>query len=347
MSDMQPVRGPGTPLQGDPPRGAAVGVSVGPEGEKPLTTAQRTSLERLIIKIMALSNSKAPEIWAALRHQLHIANDGELTALHFEPAEQLLQTRLDQAQQTHAGRQLMQQLTDLLPQGNNRQAVSEYIRREFGHTVLSQLEPAQLLEVVALLQNGQLNIPQPQQAAITDRTLLPAEHHALNQQIIRLAAITGELPSDIWQSVMTMMGLKAGDPIPARHFPLLMQFLQGHMTLSQQAAPTLATVQAALKQPTNDDEQRAIADYCLHHFNAQPQSVLTPAQVSAVMQFLFLHRLTRTQSQHQTADIRLLQPALSPLIATEPVERTPGLTRSRWIVGAALLAVLVLIWVLI
>ncbi|WP_413737772.1 flagella biosynthesis regulator Flk [Sodalis sp. RH21] len=344
---MQPVRGPDTPLPGDPPRGAAASAPFGQEGEKPLTTAQRTSLERMIIKIMALSNSKAPEIWAALRHQLHIANDGELTARHFQPAEQLLQVRLEQAQQTHAGRQLMQQLTELLPKGNNRQAVSDYIRREFGHTVLSQLEPDQLLQVVALLQNGQLNIPQPQQAAITDRTLLPAEHHALNQQITRLAAISGESPADIWQSLMTMMGLKPGDPIPARHFQLLMQFLQGHVTLSQQASPTLSSVQAALKQPTNSDEQQAIEAYCKQHFNAAPQSILTPAQVGAVMQFLFIHRLARTQSQHQTSDSRLIQPAMSPLIATVPVESMRGVAKSRWIAGLALLAVLVLIWILI
>ncbi|HEY0209808.1 flagella biosynthesis regulator Flk [Acerihabitans sp.] len=343
---MQPVSGPGTPLQGDPPLATAGSAPLGQEGEKPLTTAQRTALERLIIKIMALSNSKAPEIWAALRHQLNIANDGELTARHFQPAEQLLQNRLDQAQQTHAGRQLMQQLTELLPQGNNRQAVSDFIRREYGHTVLSQLNPEQLVQVVALLQNGQLNIPQPQQSPITDRTLLPAEHHALNQQIIRLAAVTGESPAEIWQSLMIMMGLKSGDPIPARHFQLLMQFLQGHVTLSQQASPTLASVQATLKQPTSSEEQQAIEAYCQQHFNAPPQSVLTPAQVGAVMQFLFIYRLARTQSQHQTPDARLLQPAMSPLIATEPITPAARITRSRWIVALAVAGALLLIWIL-
>ena len=344
---MQPVRGPGTPLPGDPPHGRAETAAHLPDHERPLSTAQRTAIERLIVKIMALSNSKAPEIWAALRHHLQIPGESELTAAHFLPAEQFLQSRLDQVQQTHAGRQLMQQLTELLPKGNNRQAVSDYIRREFGHTVLSQLDSSQLLKVVELLQQGRLDIPQPQQAAISDRTLLPAEHHSLNQQITRLAAITGESPADLWQSLMTMMGLKAGDPIPSRHFPLLMQFLQGHVTLSQQPAPTLATLQAALKHPVSSDEQQAIEAYCLQHFNVTGQSVLSPAQASAVLQFLFIYRLSRTQSQHQTPDSRLLQPALNPLIATEPMEKSVGLIKSRWTIVLALVAALVLVWLLI
>ncbi|XBS68657.1 flagella biosynthesis regulator Flk [Acerihabitans sp. KWT182] len=344
---MQPVQGSGNSAPGDPPRGRIGAATPVRDDASPLSTAQRTALERLIVKIMALSSSKEPEIWAALRHQLDIPGEAELTSGQFLPAEQLLQDRLDLAQQTHAGRQLMQQLTDLLPQGNNRQAVSDYIRREFGHTVLSQLDAEQLQQVVELLQQGRLDIPQPQQAAISDRTLLPAEHNALSQQVIRLAAATGESPADIWQSLMNMMGLKSGDPIPARHFPLLMQFAQGHVALSQQAAPTLATVLAALKQPTSSEEQQAIEAYCLQHFNVTAQSVLTQAQVSAVMQFLFVYRLSRTQSQHRTADSRLLQPAMNPLIATEPRDQHPGLVKSRWVVLLALLAVLVLVWLLV
>ncbi|TKI03848.1 flagella biosynthesis regulator Flk [Martelella alba] len=344
---MQPVQGPVNGVSGDPPRNRADAAWHPANRGNPLTPSQRTAIERLIVKIMALGNSKAPEIWAALRHQLNIPGEDELTAEHFPQAEAFLQGRLDQAQQTHASRQLMQQLTDLLPQGNNRQAVSDYIRREFGHTVLSQLEPEQLLQVVELLQHGRLDIPSPQQAAISDRTLLPAEHNSLSQQIIRLAAATGESPADIRQNLMTMMGLKAGDPIPARHFPLLMQYLQGNVTLSQHPAPTLATLQAALKHPVSSDERQAMESYVLEHFDIAGQSALTPAQVTAVLQFLFISRLARTHSQHQTSDPRLLQPALNPLIATEPVEKFPGLAKSRWTVALAALAVLVLLWLLI
>ena len=72
----------------------------------------------------------------------------------------------------------MQQLTELLPQGNNRQAVSDFIRQQFGHTVLSQLSHSQLQQVLNLLQTGSLTIPHPQQTATSDRPLLPAEHQS-------------------------------------------------------------------------------------------------------------------------------------------------------------------------
>ncbi|MEX0631611.1 hypothetical protein M8494_03995 [Serratia ureilytica] len=94
--------------------------------DQPLSPAQRTTLEKLIVKIMTLSPAKPAEIWATLRHDLGADNGGELPGASFQPAEQLLQTRLTQAQQNHAGRQLLQQLAELLPQGNNRRGQRLY-----------------------------------------------------------------------------------------------------------------------------------------------------------------------------------------------------------------------------
>ncbi|MFT4463593.1 MAG: hypothetical protein ACMX3H_00725 [Sodalis sp. (in: enterobacteria)] len=48
---------------------------------------------------------------------------------------------------------------------------------------------------------------------------------------------------------------------------------------------------------------------------------MTSTQVNAVIQYLFIYRLSRTQSQHQTPDVRLLQPVTHPLIATEHAPR--------------------------
>ncbi|CAJ0995095.1 Flagellar regulator flk [Sodalis praecaptivus] len=335
---MQPVTGPGTPPRGQTP------PPTGPD--QPLTTAQRTTLERLITRILALSPSKPAEIWAALFHHLHIAGDGELRVRQFIAAEQMLQGRLLTAQETLAGRQLLQQLTDLLPQSNNRQAVSDYIRSQFGHTVLSQLDAGQLRQVLQLLQSGQLDIPAPQQAAMTDRTLLPAEHQAISQLITRLAALTGETPTELWESLHRMMGLKSGDPIPARHFPLLSQFLQSHLTLSQQGHPTLATLTAVLKHPIHGEEQQAVEQYCRQHFAADSQTPLTSAQVNAVMQYLFIYRLSRTQSQHQTPDVRLFQPVPHPLIATEHEPRPVRAARSPLVIGVFVAVVLLVVWLL-
>lgn len=116
--------------------------------------------------------------------------------------------RLEVAQQNHANRQVLSQLTELLSQGNNRQAVSDFIRQQYGQTALSQLTPEQLKNVLTLLQQGQL-IPQPQQRPATDRPLLPAEHNTLNQLVTKLAAATGESGKMIWQSMLELSGVKA------------------------------------------------------------------------------------------------------------------------------------------
>lgn len=188
---MQPLNGPGVPIANDRNVAPTKLPSAGQVEERALTPAQRTTLEKLIVRIMALSPIKSAEIWAGLRHDLSLSSTSDLLARHFQPAEQLLQTRLSQAQENHANHQLRQQLTELLPQGNNRQAVSDFIRQQFGHTVLSQLSHAELQQVLVLLQSGTLNIPQPQLTTITDRPLLPAEHQHIQSLVAKLSAATG------------------------------------------------------------------------------------------------------------------------------------------------------------
>lgn len=242
---------------------------------------------------MTLSPVKSAEIWASLRHDLGADKGGELLARHFQPAEQLLQTRLTQAQQNHAGRQLLQQLAELLPQGNNRQAVSDFIRQRFGHTVLSQLSPPQLQQVLNLLQTGGLTIPQPQQTATSDRPLLPAEHQSLQQQVTKLSAATGEAPAKIWQTLFDLVGVKTNDPLPARHFQLLNQFLQVKVALSPQNAPTLNNLLAALKQPADEQELQQMNDYCQTRFNCGANAPLTHPQMSDAIHQLFARRLEK------------------------------------------------------
>ncbi len=244
---MQPLSGPGAPM-GD--RSAVTPSTGAPRpGEQPLSPAQRTTLERLIVRIMSFSTLKAPELWAGVQREVGLKSEAELQSRHFPAAEQYLNSRLTQAKNGRATRQLLTQLTDLLPQGNNRQAVSDFIRQQFGQTVLSSLSQDQLRQVLTMLQNGQMAIPQPQQSRVTDRTLLPAEHQTLNQQIALLAAATGEPTGKIWASALNLTNLTSGDPIPSRHFPLLTQYLQVRQTLSQHSAPTLQVLEASLKQP--------------------------------------------------------------------------------------------------
>ena len=344
---MQPLTGPGAPLgdrtavSGQPPR------SGGTPGEQPLSPGQRTTLERLIVRIMSLSTLKAPELWAGLRREVGVKNDAELQSRHFPVAENFLNGKLTQVQNTHATRQLLQQLTDLLPQGNNRQAVSDFIRQQFGHTVLSSLSQDQLRQVLTMLQNGQMTIPQPQLMRNSDRSLLPAEHQTLNQQVVKLAAATGEQSSTVWSSALKLVGLKSGDPIPSRHFPLLTQYLQVRQTLSQQHAPTLHMLETALKHPLDRAEQQMLEQYSQQNFQATPQTILTTAQAQDLLNLLFsrrAERISESETPRAASDIHP-QPIYNPLVPWLPAPLQP-LARRPALAALIVLLMVGLLWLL-
>jgi len=123
-------------------------------GEPPLTTQQRTALERLITRLVALTSQQNAEVWACVKHDLSLKNDAPLLASHFAAAENSLNQRLILAQQNHHRRQILAQLSELLNQGNNRQAVSDYIRQHDGQTALHALSQPQLENVLQLLQSA-------------------------------------------------------------------------------------------------------------------------------------------------------------------------------------------------
>ena len=334
---MQPIQGATARPPGEPPSPTSAA------GEFPLSTQQRTVLERLITRLVALNQQQSAEVWAGLKHDLGLKGETPLLSRHFPAAEQNLNQRLNNAQTTHATRQVVQQLSELLSQGNNRQAVSDYIRQQFGQTALSQLTPEQLKSVLTLLQNNQLAIPQPQQRQATDRPLLPAEHNTLNKQVAKLTAATGESGKLIWQSMLELSGVKTGELIPAKHFTLLSTWLQARQTLSQQQTPTLHTIQAALKQPLEPAEWKEITDYSQQRFQASPQSLLTTAQVQDILYQIFLKRAER---QPASPEVQNIQPIASPIWAPfiEPmkvISARPGLAL------IALIVVMVLFWIVI
>ena len=117
MPDRPPGRGPsGTAATGEPS----------------LSMQQRTVLERLITRLVALTSQQNAEVWACVKHDLGLKGDTPLLARHFSAAEASLNQRLAAAQDNHHHRQTLAQLSDLLGQGNNRQAVSDYIRQHYG-----------------------------------------------------------------------------------------------------------------------------------------------------------------------------------------------------------------------
>ncbi|MGV3346958.1 flagella biosynthesis regulator Flk [Enterobacteriaceae bacterium LUAb1] len=268
-----------------------------PVGDGPLSPAQRTTLERLIIRIMALSNQKDAELWAGIYHIIGAKNETELMARHFPAAEDFLNTRLTQLQNSRAIRQLLQQLAALLPQGNNRQVVSDFIRQHFGHIVLSALSQEQLRQVLNMLQNGQITLPLSPHIPPSDRPLLPAEQHVLNQQIARLAAATDEHPTTIWHTALQLIHRKPGTPVPARYFLLLTQYLHTRQILSQHHSPTLLLLENTLKYPLNNSEKHLLEDYCQRHLQATPATVLTLSQAQDLLEWLFAHRADRQRER--------------------------------------------------
>ncbi|MEZ6875109.1 flagella biosynthesis regulator Flk [Enterobacter sp. KBR-315C3_2022] len=329
------------PISGTPPRPPGEGpVTPNVAGEQPLSTQQRTVLERLITRLIALTSQQNAEVWAGMKHDLGLRNDAPLQSRHFPAAEQNLNQRLNAAQLNHNTRQIMSQLTELLGQGNNRQAVSDFIRQQFGQTALSQLTPEQLKTVLTLLQSNQLSIPQPQQRPATERPLQPAEHNTLNQMVSKLAAATGESTKLIWQSMLELSGVKAGELIPAKQFTHLVTWLQARQTLSAQSAPTLNTLQAALKQPLEPREFDAIRDYAQQTWQATPQSVLTTAQVQDLLNQIFIRRAERDAG---VPEARNVQPIYSPLFAPV-VETFKSLSARPGLMFIALMIALAIFW---
>lgn len=317
---MQPISG--TPAR--PPGEGQTAPSVA--GEQPLSTQQRTVLERLITRLISLTQQQSAEVWAGMKHDLGVKSDTPLLSRHFPAAEQNLTQRLSVAQQNHANRQVLSQLTELLSQGNNRQAVSDFIRQQYGQTALSQLTPEQLKNVLTLLQQGQLSIPQPQQRPATDRPLLPAEHNTLNQLVTKLAAATGESGKLIWQSMLELSGVKSGELIPAKQFTHLVTWLQARQTLSNQSAPTLQTLQAALKLPLEPNEFTALRDYAQQTYQALPHTILTTAQVQDLLNQVFLRRVARERELTEPHHIQPIYSPFAPLIETiKSVTARPGL----------------------
>lgn len=81
---MQPIHGATPRPAGEPP------TSPHSAGEQPLSTQQRTVLERLITRLVALTQQQSAEVWAGMKHDLGLKSDAPLLSRHFPAAEQNL-----------------------------------------------------------------------------------------------------------------------------------------------------------------------------------------------------------------------------------------------------------------
>ena len=119
------------PTSGMPARPPGAGPTpLSSSGAQPLNLQQRTVLERLITRLITMTSQQNAEVWAGVKHDLGLKGDTPLLARHFPAAEQNLNKRIGTAEQNLSMRQTLSQLTELLGQGNNRQAVSDLSRQQ-------------------------------------------------------------------------------------------------------------------------------------------------------------------------------------------------------------------------
>ncbi|BAT35831.1 flagella biosynthesis regulator Flk [Escherichia albertii] len=303
-------------------------------GNQPLSSLQRTALESLMTKVTSLTQQQRAELWAGIKHDIGLPGDSPLLSRHFPAAEHNLAQRLLAAQKSYSARRLLAQLGEYLRLGNNRQAVTDYIRNNFGQTPLNQLSPEQLKTILNLLQEGKMVIPQPQQRQATDRPLLPAEHNTLKQLVTKLAAATGEPSKQIWQSMLELSGVKDGELIPAKLFNHLVTWLQARQSLSQQNTPTLESLQMALKKPLDTNERVALSAYIEQKYGLSAQSVLSSVQAEDILNQLYQRRV-------KGIDPRDIQPLLNPFPPLMNTLQNMATRPSVWILLVAILIMLV------
>ncbi|WDB62246.1 flagella biosynthesis regulator Flk [Escherichia albertii] len=303
-------------------------------GTQPLSSLQRTALESLMTKVTSLTQQQRAELWAGIKHDIGLPGDSPLLSRHFPAAEHNLVQRLLAAQKSYSARRLLAQLGEYLRLGNNRQAVTDYIRNNVGQTPLNQLSPEQLKTILNLLQEGKMVIPQPQQRQATDRPLLPAEHNTLKQLVTKLAAATGEPSKQIWQSMLELSGVKDGELIPAKLFNHLVTWLQARQSLSQQNTPTLESLQMALKKPLDTNELAALSAYIEQKYGLSAQSVLSSVQAEDILNQLYQRRV-------KGIDPRDIQPLLNPFPPLMNTLQNMATRPSVWILLVAILIMLV------
>ncbi|MGG2142101.1 flagella biosynthesis regulator Flk [Symbiopectobacterium sp. RP] len=362
---MQPVSSPGTPTSA-----IASSSSNTAAANSPLSFTQRATLDTLVVKLQALTSLSNNAIWTTLRQDIGLAPNQTLLGQHFTASEQSLQNQLVQAQtqQSSARHPLLQRLTDLLPQENNSQRVTQFLRQEFAHTELKALTQPQLQRVLTMLQTppdaAPLNaapgrapalattlvqnaLTNAATTALLQRPLSSVEQNSLNQMVVQLSALLGEPTEKIWTSLTAMQHQPPGTPIPARHLPLLMQYLQTQTDLHHllttgngrsDAPATLATTSTTgnaaqppmtatqstlytLFQPALEaNERQLLLDYSQNRFNAGVQTPLTQPQLNELVTFLFAHRMQCASDGELTIQSLFPhpQPIANPLVAALP-----------------------------
>lgn len=109
------------PISGTPARPPGEGQNApSAAGEQPLSTQQRTVLERLITRLISLTQQQSAEVWAGMKHDLGVKSDTPLQSRHFPAAEQNLNQRLGLLSKIMLIVRCFRSSLELLSRGNNR-----------------------------------------------------------------------------------------------------------------------------------------------------------------------------------------------------------------------------------
>lgn len=280
--------------------------------DRPLSSHQHSVLEGLITRIVALNHGSHAEVWLMLKNSLGIKNDYPLLSSNFPAAEKFLSQRLE----TLNIRQLTHQIENLLPAGDNRQRVDDFIQQSFNLRKLDQLDYAQLRQVFLFLQNSPSTTVQPQRWVT--QLLLPAQAKELNTQIFKLATVTGKSEKIIRASMCNILGVKSSEQIKAKDYPFIISWLQVQQKLSLHSNITFLVLKDTLRQVFEPSEWNTFINEVQLRLQETPQAILTPAQVESL-----LHKAFVFQRQQKVPSINnFVQLQYNPLVTmfTEPMK---------------------------
>ncbi|MEX0631610.1 hypothetical protein M8494_03990 [Serratia ureilytica] len=178
-----------------------------------------------------------------------------------------------------------------------------------------------------LLQTGGLAIPSRSKPPPAIARCCPQSIKACSSRS-QLSAAAGEAPAKIWQTLFDLAGVKTNDPLPARHFQLLNQFLQVKVAPARRArdAEQSAGVQAAGGRARAAADERLLPDA---RFNCGANAPLTHPQMSDAISSAVCppHREKAGQAQPIVSQPSSRSALLNPPIAALPAAAAKALSK--------------------
>lgn len=256
--------------------------------ERSLSSHQSSVLEGLVSRVIALTPMHRTEVWLMLKSYLGLKNESQLLSSHFPAAEKFLSKYLDSLNI----RQLTHQIEDLLPSGDNRQRVYDFIQQSFNLKGLNQLNVEQLKQVLLFLKKS----------SSTTLKLQPwaAQLKEMNVLVSKLSTATGKSEQTIRESMRNILGVKTDGQVMPKDYPLLISWLEVQQKLSLQSNVTFRMLKKTLEQLFELHEWDSFIYHYQLRFQDTPQTILAPDQVQDV-----LHKAFAFKREKQRLSIKI------------------------------------------